>query len=146
MADLMQDPYLSSKTNIERLWGEYLLHKKLVIAFDYDNTIFDYHSKGFTFPKVLDLLRRSREAGFYLLLFTAAPTSDYTKILNHLSNDLSLVPESINKNVVKMPIGNDGKPFYNILLDDRAGLGQACEVLEAVLDKIDHAEGMDAAN
>ena len=32
--------------------------------------------------------------------------------------------------------GLNGKVFYDIFLDDKAGLGQACEILELALNRI----------
>jgi hypothetical protein len=49
--------------------------------------------------------------------------------------------DCINTNPIPLKYGNNGcKIFYNILLDDRAGLGQALETLEVLLNKIDKKE------
>ena len=48
-----------------------------------------------------------------------------------------IVLDSINKNPIPMPYGNHGKIYYNILLDDRAGLGQAYDTLTELLKMIE---------
>lgn len=35
-----------------------------------------------------------------------------------------------------MPFGNHGKMYYNILLDDRAGLGQSLDILSQTLENL----------
>ena len=44
------DPYITRYPCSMRLEEEYKEHGSLFVAFDYDNTVFDYHGKGFTFP------------------------------------------------------------------------------------------------
>jgi hypothetical protein len=43
---------------------------------------------------------------------------------------------SINENPIDLPFGNNGKIYYNILLDDRAGLGQALDTLNKTIELI----------
>lgn len=72
----------------KRLLEEYKKYGELIVAFDYDNTIFDYHNNG-----ELQI------------------------------NQSSVLPKSY-------------KPYYNILLDDRAGLEESYEILKYVVDEI----------
>lgn len=51
----------------KRLLEEY---KKYGVAFDYDNTIFDYHNNGGDYSCVIELLKRCARLGFELVLFT----------------------------------------------------------------------------
>lgn len=39
----------------QRLWEEYQKYKRLVIAFDFDNTIFDFHNLGLDVKDTIDL-------------------------------------------------------------------------------------------
>ncbi len=54
----------------ERLRKDYLEHKSLFVAYDYDNTVFDYHNQGIKYDKIIELLRTCEILGFTLILFT----------------------------------------------------------------------------
>lgn len=45
-----------------RLLAEYKEHQKLVVGFDFDNTIFDTHNNGGNYKIVIDLLKGVQEA------------------------------------------------------------------------------------
>lgn len=128
----MNDPYSYNDHATLRLMKEYYKHKKLIVAVDFDETVFDTHSKGYTFDRVFQILDRCQKLGFHLVIFTASEPERYPMMLEYYSNK-GVKIDSINKNPVDLPYGNHGKIYYNILLDDRAGLGQAMDVLETVL-------------
>jgi hypothetical protein len=131
------DPYTQVGPAVARLVDEYKKHNKLIVAVDFDDTLYDYHQKGFTYLRVLHLLHRCQELGFYIVLFTAAPPERWDsqkEYLRHLGVEVS----SVNSNPINLPFGNHGKIYYNVLLDDRAGLGQACLALETALWRIDN--------
>lgn len=55
----------------KRLLEEYKKYGKLIVAFDYDNTIFDYHNNGGDYSCVIELLKRCARLGlnwYYLLV------------------------------------------------------------------------------
>ncbi len=131
----MEDPYFSTDFAAERLFKEYSLHKKLVVAVDFDDTIFNYHGKDFSYPKVINLLLECQKLGFWICVFTGSPLDKYPSIHEYMDK-IGIKIHTINKNPFPLPFGNDGKMYYNILLDDRAGLGQACEILRKVLDRV----------
>lgn len=118
-----------------RLLSEYKLHGKLVIAYDYDNTVFDYHNQGHSYEMVIDLIRRCREKGFELIVFTGSATSRFGEIKEYL--DSHNIPfDRINENPSFFK-SDSRKIFFNIILDDRAGLPTAYNVLKRLLDLID---------
>lgn len=130
------DPYLEIDFCVDRLVTEWQKHGKLIIALDFDNTIYDYHNLGFTFPKLINLVKRcKKEFNFYIVIFTACAPDSFKDITKKCL-DLDIEIDSINKNPVKLPFGHHGKIYYNILLDDRAGLGSAFEILWKTLEKI----------
>ncbi len=53
-----------------RLRADYIHHKSLFIAYDYDNTVFDYHNKQIDYSKIIELIRECKALGFTLILFT----------------------------------------------------------------------------
>jgi hypothetical protein len=129
------DEFIQIENCIERLLREYNTHKKLIIAFDFDDTVFDYHRKGGKNETVLALLRRCQQLGFWLVMFTASAPERFPEMIQYMQ-DQGIEVHSVNKNPINLPFGYHGKIYYNILLDDRAGLGQAVETLTAVLDRI----------
>ena len=40
---IVVDPYLNDDVCIDRLVGNWKLHNGIIIAFDFDNTVFDYY-------------------------------------------------------------------------------------------------------
>lgn len=124
-----------SKENCKkRLLEEYYKYRKLIVAFDYDNTIYDYHSNGGDYSEVIELLKDCSKLGFELILFTTE--EDPIKLLNKANSVkglLGTVDFGINKSSI---FYNATKPYYNILLDDRAGLEESYEILKYVVDEI----------
>lgn len=134
----MIDTFLSTDACVERLLAEYHLHGKLIVAFDFDDTVFDYHGKGRTYERVLELLRRCQKLGFWLVLFTACDPNKRDDQRAYLAQQ-GIQIHSINENPIPLPFGHHGKIYFNVLLDDRAGLGQAVETLTRVLDRVEVA-------
>lgn len=114
-----------------RLRKDYLEHGSLFVAFDYDNTIFDYHNQGINYDKIVDLLRICKSLGFTMILFTGNEGEQLNVIKEDLINR-NIPFDLINEN----PLMKTRKPYYNILLDDRAGLFEAYENLKKLTDDI----------
>ncbi len=128
----MNDPFTTTSKCVERLLKEYNKHNRLIVAVDFDDTVFDYHSGGSGHERVLNALRECKKLGFYLVVWTASDPSrfDEMKVFMH---DRGIKIDSINENPIPLPFGNHKKIYYNILLDDRAGLGQSLDTLETVI-------------
>lgn len=129
------DPYLDPIKTMRRLEKEYYRHGKLVVAYDFDNTVYDNHNKGYEFDMVIELLRLAKELGCYLIVFTCSDESRHDFIREYLS-DNEIPFDSINENCPDTKFTNNGKIYYNILLDDRAGLKESYVNLKLVLQKI----------
>lgn len=118
----------------KRLLEEYYKYGKLIVAFDFDNTIYDYHNNGGDYSEVIELLKDCSKLGFELILFTTE--EDFTKLLNK-SNSVKDLLGTANFKINKSSIFRSAtKPYYNILLDDRAGLEESYEILKYVVDEI----------
>ena len=114
-----------------RLKQDYLVHKSLFVAFDYDNTVFDYHNQGIKYDVVIDLLRICKSYGFTLILFTGNEGEKLEIIKEDLKN--RKIPfDLINEN----PLMKTRKSYYNILLDDRAGLKESYNNLIKLIGEI----------
>lgn len=131
----MTDPYTDTATCVARLLKMYAQHPRLLLAIDFDDTLFDFHKTGATYPRAVAAVRAAQAAGFYITIFTASAKERYSFIIEHCAS-LGIKVDAINRNVIESPFGNDGKIFYNLLIDDRAGLRQALDTLEQVLAAI----------
>lgn len=128
------DPYMDTEKCVERLYSWYQAHKTLIVAFDWDDTCFDFHKKGYRYPEVFEILKECSDLGFTLILFSAKEDGqDLEGIQKMLKEECEINVQYINESPV-MPTSK--KPYFNILLDDKAGLGQAYEILRETLDQI----------
>ena len=121
-----------------RLLEEYHKYGKLIV--DFDNTIFDYHNTGGDYSCVIELLKECSLLGFEMILFTT-DEDDY-KIMAKQTICMRLGIANITSNTLSAPnisssiFSKSKKPYYNILLDDRAGLEESYEILKYVVDEI----------
>ena len=131
----MTDPFSSTSNIVKRLHREYKKHPKLVVAVDFDDTAYDFHQQGEEHLRVLQVLRQCNELGFYVVIWTASAPERFEFMKEYMQQHQVHI-SSINENPIKLPFGNHKKIYYNILLDDRAGLGQALDALEIFIDNI----------
>jgi hypothetical protein len=124
----MEDRYLYKNEAKERLWREYKKQGFLYVAFDFDNTIYDKHQQGDTYPEVINLLLECAKLHFHLTLFTERVSEDYIFAVTYSNNLLGVIAQH-NSAICAT------KPHYDILLDDRAGLREAYKTLKYVIDR-----------
>ncbi|ADO59890.1 hypothetical protein [Paenibacillus polymyxa] len=132
------DYYLEDRNVINRLIREWKQYGRLVIAYDFDNTVFDYHGEGHSYENIVKLLRDCKEEGAYLIVFTSRRDEELPFVCKYL-NDKHIPYDSINE---QPPFLNfEGrKIYYNILLDDRAGLQSAFSSLCAALQYVQQSK------
>lgn len=117
---------------ITRLNKELQKYGKLFIAFDFDSTIFDYHNEGLNCSDVITLLKQCSDKGHTLILFTATSSKERLTFMQLYCKHFGIKVSYINENP-EVP-GATTKPYYNILLDDRAGLSESYKVLDTVIN------------
>ena len=105
----MEDRYLNDEETYNRLMIEYKKYDSLYVAFDFDNTVYDYHKTGDTFPKLEELLIKCRRFNMKLILFTANEGEKLPEIINYCK-ERGYEPDYINDN----PMFPTRKPYYNI--------------------------------
>ena len=112
--------YLDNAKVVERLIKEWEMHGTLVIAYDFDNTVYDYHKTGDTYEEIIRLLRDCKEVGAHLILFTARRDDEMDFVMEYLNSN-NIPYDAINEDpsFIMTP---GRKVYYNVLLDDRAGL------------------------
>ncbi len=116
---------------IERLCREWLQYKNIIIAVDYDSTVSPYHTidNPEDIAKCIELLKKAREVGCYIIVHTSCNEDRYEDIQKTF-RDNGITIDSINENPFDLPFGHNRKPYFNILLDDRAGFKEALDILE----------------
>lgn len=130
----MTDRYLNDKECIDRLLNEWEKYGMLIIAYDYDNCVFDYGNRGDKFDNVIALIRKVKKMGCHLVVFTSCDETRYSEIKKYL-NDNNIPFDSINETPDFIPF-KGRKVYYNVLLDDRAGLSSAFNVLKEVVEVV----------
>lgn len=121
------DYFLNDHNCTLRLFDEYKKYGSLIVAYDYDNTVFDYHQRGDKFDEVIGLLRECKKMGFHLTVFTSCNDDRFPDIKKYLEeNDIPF--DGINETPDFIPF-KGRKVYFNILLDDRAGLSSAFNIL-----------------
>lgn len=127
------DEFLIPYANFKRLYEEYKHHGSLAIGVDFDNTLYDFHKKGYKYETVISLCVRAQALGMKIHIFTANP--DHLLVQEHCAKK-GIQIEGINTCGVKLG-WESRKPFYSLLLDDRAGLISAVEDLERLVNVLE---------
>ena len=126
------DEYLVPVAAFERLLNEYKRYGSIVVAYDFDNTVYDFHKKGATYDNVIQLLRNLKEINCTIICFTANEDSDFVKgycAANNIPLDLLNENPAFFKSTSK-------KIYFNALLDDRAGLIQVFNELTQLYNQV----------
>lgn len=117
--------FLNPDQNYQRLLAEYNRYKSIVVAFDFDNTVYDYHKKGLDCSEIIDLLQKLKSINCLLIVWTANEDEAFIRqyCMSHY------IPfDSINENPPFFT-SKSRKIYYNELLDDRAGLRESFDRL-----------------
>jgi hypothetical protein len=130
------DTYLQPSNSFLRLYNEYQKHGSLVIAYDFDNTVYDFHNKGETYDLVIELLHDLKNIGCHLIVWTA--NADYQFVSSYL-HMMQIPFDGINENPSFFK-SDERKIYYNALLDDRAGLQQVYHELKTLVSLVKNAE------
>ena len=119
------DYYLNKENTFKRMMDEYQRYGSLVVAYDFDNTVYDFHGNGWQFENMIDLLQHLKSIGCYLIVFTANEDENFVKKYCKINK----IPfDAINENP-SFYQSNSRKIYYNVLLDDRAGLRETYDLL-----------------
>ena len=122
------DFYLNENNITERLVKEWKKYGEIVIAFDFDNTVYDYHKKGHSYNQVISLLKECKDIGAYLILFTSRRDDELEFVEGYLKEN-NIPYDAINEDPI-FTKASGRKIYYNVLLDDRAGLPSAYNTLK----------------
>ena len=119
------------KHAVEKLLSVQAVHGQIIVGVDFDDTIFSFdHKFANVSDHIIELLKELRDENLIRI-------SLYT-----ISNDVSLYykkalmrcwgisADYVDESPVKFKAQATQKPYFNLLLDDKAGLHQAIEILE----------------
>ena len=121
-----------------KLKDVYDTHGNIILAVDFDDTIYDWKSVGLSCDYVVDLVKRCQEKlNAKVMLFTCR-TDHLLDFAHRHCEEVGLKLWASNHNPDH---GHTmGKPFYNVLLDDKACLEQVCDVLELLIEQVEKAK------
>jgi hypothetical protein len=131
----MDDPFFNNSVCVARLLEQYEKHGKLIVAVDFDDTVYDFYGRNHTYSKVIALLKKCNELEFPVVVYTARHTDHHATVYKYMEQ-IGVRITGVNKEVIDHGDA-DSKLYYNLLLDDKAGLKQAYEVLHDTLILID---------
>ena len=127
------DEYLIPNSSFLRLYKEYKQYGSLVIAYDFDNTVYDFHKKGNSYTQVIWLLQTLKSLNCTCICFTANKDEqfiiDYCKLWNIPLDKLNENPDFFKSTAKKI--------YYNAFLDDRAGLSEVYRDLTLLINLIE---------
>lgn len=112
---------------LTRLIEQYKHQDQLIIAYDFDDTVKPYWCASC--EDVKSVLRLCKDVlNAYFIVYTC--NSDHNAIEAYLKEE-EIPFDVINQNAPFIDKNSfDGKLFYNVLLDDKAGLGEVVKTLE----------------
>lgn len=131
------DPYASQNRLKSRLRDELARYGKLIIAVDFDDTVYDTHRNGWEYWGVIDTLRAWQKTDkCYLICWTASDTDRYQFIYSHFKK-LGIELDNINANAPW--IAPKGQKIYaNIYIDDRScGVQNCITILNELLQEME---------
>lgn len=130
------DYYLDPVNCYQRLENEYKKYGKLIIAVDYDDTIYDFHQLGRSYLCVINLLKRWRNHA-QIIIFTGNGVDKFHEIESYCSR-YGIPYDGIN---CDSNVNVNGRKIYaNAYLDDRGGLPMVYEHLLKLINKIERGE------
>jgi hydroxymethylpyrimidine pyrophosphatase-like HAD family hydrolase len=120
----------------QRLVEEWKEHGRLILAVDYDDTIFPY--KTATGEECLELIEYLRliQDKLWIIIWTASKPERYEEIRSYCS---SVGLEIVGVNTAAIPnlkFGTESKPYFNLLIDDRAGKELAIQQLKKAYKEV----------
>ena len=126
--------YRTINAQAERLYSQYKEHGNIIIAYDFDDTV--YGHDGNNCDDVIRVLRCCKQANIGRFICYTASKEERYPFIEQYCKDMNLPLDKINDGFDDVNHVNGGKIYYNIFLDDKAGLGQALETLQIVLNRI----------
>lgn len=124
-----------------RLKDDYKKHNRLIIAYDFDDTISNFaktkfpEAEGYANDRIIKLLKDYRNYAYFILYTARSGKEQINEALNYIAKyDIPI--NAVNENMPGIPFGSSAKIYYNVFLDDKCGLGWAYKALKQLLKEI----------
>lgn len=128
----INSPTTKSPNLFKKLVDVYKKHNNIIIAVDFDDTIYDWKSNNYDVAQVINVIKRAVDKlNAKIILFTCREGVELEFAVKHCAQ-LEIPLFGINEN----PSYDSRKPFYNILLDDKACLPECTKLLSDVIHYI----------
>lgn len=128
----MADPYTNYIRCYDRIRREYLLHPQFIVAFDFDDTVYDTHKRGWEYTDVIETLKQAKEVlGAYCICWSASLPERYPKMQKHFE-EMGIPCDAINENHPNIAYRGP-KIYANLYLDDRSGLATSLLMLQDLI-------------
>ena len=128
------DKYLKFDSSYDRLWAEYQKYGSLIVAVDFDDTLYDFHGTGESYELVRQLVRDLHKTNCFIAIWTG---NQNTEFIEAFLSENNIPYDSINDeaHVSKKLLGDSipRKLYANVYLDDRAGLNHVYNDLRRLL-------------
>lgn len=111
----------------------YKEYSTIIVGVDFDDTLFALNDVYKDTSKAIRQLLLEAKPIITLCLYTVADDQSL-KYKIALMEEWGIAPDYVNESPVKL--GNGDKPFFNILLDDKAGLIESFELLREFNEKL----------
>jgi hypothetical protein len=132
------DFFMDSNNVVNRLIDVYEQHGEILVAVDFDDTIYNTHGRNAQYSMVIELLQELKPYARFMC-FTASRKSRFPFIKRYWEANNLRMDVEVNENLFDMA-WESRKPYFNVILDDRCGLRQTYEDLCAFLK---HVSGKD---
>ena len=84
---MVRDPYMDQERALGRLIIEYEKHGQLIVAFDFDDTVFNTHERpGWEYNQVIELLRRVQPYA-YIICWSASVPERYESMWQYFKEN-----------------------------------------------------------
>jgi len=131
--------FMDADVQLERLIRVHQEHGGLTVAVDFDNTLYDFHYENeksmrakYDFSEIDALLRRLKAAKCFIAIWTA---NDDDELIKRILVERNIPYDAINENPPYFK-SESRKIYYNVLLDDAAGLRETYLLLHRFIRAI----------
>ena len=118
---------------VKKLISIFKQHGAIIIGVDFDDTIFPLNDKYINRCKAIRATLEEAKVCSKICLYTVADEQSL-KYKIELMKLWGIPPDYVNESPIKL--GDGSKPFFNILLDDKAGLNEAHNILKQFINAL----------
>src|SRR5687768_13600441 len=145
--------FLNPINTLDRLRREWREHDGLIVAVDFDSTLCPYKQYEIDVDSELirQLVRELAQYGCTIIIWTAAEEERHPQVKQYLA-DHAISYDYFNEDAPTSRLKyKTRKLYYNVLLDDRAGLYEVYTMLCQLLEEVkystccDHYDGLKSA-